>query len=193
MTINQTIKKPIKKDKFTKEVINGEFIETPQGFAWKEQKLISRWSKEFRTWETFSDETTLKDVSESPLKLKKSMVCDIIFVREDEDKNKWNSVNKAYFYLKLKYDIKDADNNLYLCMVDGKPFVKDLHFGMTCPIALNQSNENYKCVQIGEIEKISPQRATEIVKETGTRLIFSKVETDSSGNITNFGIGVWCS
>jgi hypothetical protein len=190
MTINQTIKKPIKKDKFTKEVINGEFIETPQGFAWKEQKLISRWSKEFRTWETFSDETTLKDVSESPLKLKKSMVCDIIFVREDEDKNKWNSVNKAYFYLKLKYDIKDADNNLYLCMVDGKPFVKDLHFGMTCPIALNQSNENYKCVQIGEIEKISPQRATEIVKETGTRLIFSKVETDSSGNITNFGIGV---
>ena len=91
--------------------------------------------------------------------------------------------------MKLKYDIKDADD-LYFVESDGRLFIRDLHYGVTCPIALNESNPNCKCKQIGQIENISAQKATEIVKETGTRLIFSKIEQDSNGNIISFGTGV---
>ena len=187
MTQNKQIKP--KKNKFERTEIDGKFIETPSGFAWQEKLITYRYDKTFRAWQKDSEVITLKDVSESPLKLTKSIIAHIIFTREDEDKNKWNGINKSYWYLRLKYNIKDADN-LFFTQVDGKIFIRDLHFSTCCPIALNESNENYKCTQIGEIEKITPQKASEIQKSTGTRLIFSKVETDSKGQITSFGTGV---
>jgi hypothetical protein len=188
MAETKIIKKP-KTDKYTRMSTYGQFKEKPEGFFWEETLTTNKWDKEFKTWVKVSDETTLKNPEDSPLKLKKSVIAHIIFVREDENKNKWNSVEKSYFYLKLQYTIKDSDN-LFFAEVDGKLMVRDLKYGVTAPIALNQSNENYKCVQIGEIERITATRATEIVKETGTRLIFSKVETDGKGEITSFGTGV---
>ena len=188
MTETKQIKKP-KTDKYTKISKNGRFIESKDGFFWEQKTIIKKWDKTFRNWAIDSEETKLLDVIDSPLHLKKSVIAHIIFMREDENKNKWNNIEKSYFYLKLKYDIKDADN-LFFAEVDGKIMLKDLHYGVTCPIALNESNLNYKCVQLGNIEKISPEKASEIVKETGTRLIFGKVEQDASGQIKSFGTGV---
>ena len=73
---------------------------------------------------------------------------------------------------------------------DGRLFCKDLYAeGQCAPVALNQSNENYVC-KASKPERITSEQATALVKETGTRYIFSKVETDSQGNIVSFGQGV---
>jgi len=189
MSIETKQVKAHRKDKFTKETINGKFVETPTGFAWQETKIIDKWDRTFKAWEKFSEEIVLKNVEDSPLQLKKSIIAHIIFQKEEPNKNVWQGIDTSYWYMKLKYDIRDGDN-LYFTQVDGKIFIRDLHFGITSPIALNESNPNYKCTQIGNIKKITAERASEIVKETGTRLIFSRVETDSKGNIVSFGVGV---
>jgi hypothetical protein len=181
--------KPTRKDKFERKDVNGNFIETPTGFAWSETTKISKFDKTFHQWMPFSEETILKDVKDSPLHLSKEVIADIIFTKETENKAVWNGVETSYWHMRLKYNIRDADN-LFFTQVDGKIFIRDLKHGTCTAIALNESNQNHKCQQLGAIEKISAEKATEIVKETNTRLIFSKVETDSSGNIVLFGKGV---
>ncbi len=93
--------------------------------------------------------------------------------------------------MRLKYDIRNDAENLDFVETDGKIFVRDFHgLAMTAPIALNESNSNYKCTQIGDIEKISAERATEIVKSTGSRLIYGKVEQGADCQLKDFGIVV---
>jgi Fe2+ or Zn2+ uptake regulation protein len=88
----------------------------------------------------------------------------------------------------------DVTDNLWFIESDGKLFIRDFNCaggGVCCFVALNQSNENYTCKQIGKIEKITAEQATAIVKTTGTRLIFGKVETNATnGNIESFGVCV---
>ena len=112
-------------------------------------------------------------------------------MKEYDNKNEFMGTEKVWFKMSLDYAMRpDTTNNLFFVESDGKVYIKDLFGQGRCsPIALNQSNSNYTC-HSSKPERIDASTASELVRTTGTRYIFSKVETDSSGQITSFGQGV---
>ncbi len=81
--------------------------------------------------------------------------------------------------------------NLYFKPSDGRLFIKDMEeFGTCIEVALNTSNENFIC-KADKPKRITTEEATELVKTTGTKYVFSKVET-TEGNDSSRSAYIKC-
>ena len=168
-----------------KEPIN-RYERTESSGTWRLRDNIIYWENTISTWKfdvilhdwvKTSTETTELSPENSPQKLAKELIADIVLVRERDSDEQASGKLVLTYLRKLKVKVKDDFPNVWLCREGGKIFIKDL---------LRTVTYSFNCCadELVTIEKISEKKVTmDELKTLDTQYIFNKFEGEGENQL----------
>ena len=150
---------------------SGQWImKDDKSIAWQETKKTMKFDTVLRDWVETETETIEQSPQESPFKLQKEMIADVILVREKDDDESPTGKTILTYLRKMKITVRPEHVNVWLTKENGFVFVKNL-------LKMFTYRQELATDELVTVSKLSEKRISkEDAIQLDTGYVFSKFE-----------------